>query len=82
MIQTICYFVFFAQQAYLVIRYEPITTGNAEKYRAASIMQVLTFVSLVGSCLPFEKFIIPVLLTYSSSYWIVYFKTVEKDFLM
>ena len=49
------------------------------EYRTASIIQLFSFVSLIGPFIPYRMFILPVTLIYSAGFWCVYILAAECD---
>jgi hypothetical protein len=75
-------FVFFMEQINLVIRYDPVRAASAVEFRGASAIHILTFVSLIGSSLPFVWFIIPTLAIYATVNWFVFLQVDHCDILI
>lgn len=51
------------------------------EYRVASLVQVLSFMTMIGPFLSFKKIIIPIMVAYSATFWWVYLTAPECDIL-
>jgi len=52
-----------------------------KEYRLASVIQVLSFICLMGPFFEFWLLVVPVCVTYGFAFWTVYFNAAECDLL-
>lgn len=81
-ISVIACFIFAVQQLQLFIRFSPVSRNDEKvltEFQVYSLIQLLSFTTLIGTFLPLKKYMPTTVVIYSAGFWAAYFSSDEAS---